>query len=78
MLTAIGGFLMVGRAQDDTRVSNEAALTRNLNTFNTITRYLAEVYVDSLRPDAAFDAAIGAMLNTVDPYTPSSGPCSKP
>lgn len=50
-------------------VSPDTALARNLSVFNTITRYLAQTYVDSLRPDEAFDAAIGAMLYTVDPYT---------
>lgn len=50
-------------------VSPDTSLARNINIFNTITRYLAQAYVDSLRPDDAFEAAIGAMLNTVDPYT---------
>lgn len=50
-------------------VSTDTALARNLNTFNTITRYLAQAYVDSLRPDEAFKTAIGGLLYTVDPYT---------
>lgn len=50
-------------------VSTETALSRNLVTFNSIARQLAEHYVDSMRPDAAVQAAIAAMLNTVDPYT---------
>lgn len=50
-------------------VSNDTALARNLEVFNTITRHLAQYYVDSLRPDEAFEAAIAGMLYTVDPYT---------
>ena len=70
---AAAGALLSGIAicaqKSDTAVSQDTALARNLNVFNTITRYLAQSYVDSLRPDAAFEAAIGAMLYTVDPYT---------
>lgn len=50
-------------------VSNDTALARNLEIFNTITRYLSQAYVDSLRPDVAFESAIGGLLYTVDPYT---------
>lgn len=42
---------------------------RNLSLFNALTRTLQENYVDSIRTADAFKAAIGAMLNTVDPYT---------
>lgn len=70
IFVAIGGFLATGQTQTPApAVSNDAAISRNLNIFNTITRYLSQAYVDSLRADAAFEAAIGAMLNTVDPYT---------
>ena len=53
----------------DSEVSRDAAIARNLDIFNTITRYLAQNYVDSIRPGEAFDAAIAGMLYTVDPYT---------
>lgn len=70
IFVAIGGLLATGQTQTPApAVSNDAAISRNLNIFNTITRYLSQAYVDSLRADAAFEAAIGAMLNTVDPYT---------
>lgn len=49
--------------------SHDAALARNLNTFNTIVKELELNYVDSLRPDEAFKEAIDALLSTVDPYT---------
>lgn len=63
---------LIARSQteaDNKVMPDDVALQRNLNTFNAITRYIAEFYVDSLRPDEAFDQAIAAMLNTVDPYT---------
>lgn len=69
VLIAIGGLVAIGQTAPKTQVSSDAELSRNLNIFNTITRYLAQAYVDSIRPGEAFEAAIGAMLNTVDPYT---------
>lgn len=49
--------------------SHDAAVGRNLNTFNSIVKQLELNYVDTIRPKEAFDAAIGALLSTVDPYT---------
>ncbi|MBD5201402.1 MAG: S41 family peptidase [Bacteroidales bacterium] len=49
--------------------SHDAAVTRNLNTFNALVKELELNYVDSIRTDEAFETAIGAMLSTVDPYT---------
>ena len=49
--------------------SHDTAVSRNLSIFNEIVRQLDNTYVDTIRPDAAFEAAIAAMLNTVDPYT---------
>lgn len=68
-IAAVCGFIAVGQSSPASQVSTDTAYNRNLNVFNAITRYLAEAYVDSMRPDEAFEAAIGAMLNTVDPYT---------
>lgn len=72
-LAAISGFIALGQSAPGSTtergVSNDTALARNVEIFNTITRYLAQSYVDSLRPDAAFEAAIAGMLYTVDPYT---------
>lgn len=51
------------------RKSGDAALARNLVTFNAIVKELQNNYVDSLQPDVAFKQAISAMLATVDPYT---------
>lgn len=69
VIAAAGVLGAMAQSLTDKGVSSDTALARNINVFNTITRLLAETYVDSLRPDAAFNAAIGAMLYTVDPYT---------
>ncbi|MCM1291826.1 MAG: S41 family peptidase [Prevotella sp.] len=49
--------------------SHDAAVSRNLNTFNSLVKELELNYVDSIRTDEAFEIAIDAMLSTVDPYT---------
>lgn len=49
--------------------SHDDAFKRNITIFNALTRELEENYVDSIRPDEAFKAAIRSMLSTVDPYT---------
>lgn len=49
--------------------SHDAAVARNLKTFNAIVKELELNYVDSIRPDESFEAAIGGLLMTVDPYT---------
>ena len=49
--------------------SHDEAYQRNIAVFNALTRELEESYVDSIRVDEAFKAAIHSMLSTVDPYT---------
>lgn len=49
--------------------SHDAAVARNLSTFNAIVKELEMNYVDTIRPKEAFNAAIGALLSTIDPYT---------
>lgn len=49
--------------------SHDAAVSRNINTFNSIVKGVELNYVDTIRPKEAFDAAIQAFLSTVDPYT---------
>ena len=51
------------------RQSHEAALNRNLTTFNSIVKELDMNYVDSLKPDESMKKAINALLTTIDPYT---------
>jgi carboxyl-terminal processing protease len=54
--------------------SDDSAMLRNLNTFNSIVTELQLNYVDSLNPDRSFRQAIDAFLETVDPYTVYYGP----
>lgn len=49
--------------------SQDASVSRNLTVFNSIVKELQDHYVDSIAPDRAFKAAVGALLATVDPYT---------
>ena len=66
----ITGFLAAGclaAFADD--IGHDALVNRKLTTFGSIVKELELNYVDSIRPDEAFDAAIGAFLATVDPYT---------
>ncbi len=49
--------------------SHDAAVSRNLNTFNSMVKELELNYVDSIRTDEAFKAAINGLLSTIDPYT---------
>lgn len=49
--------------------SHDASVARNLTTFNAIVKELEMNYVDTIRPNEAFNAAIGALLSTIDPYT---------
>lgn len=49
--------------------SHDAALARNLSIFNTLVRELEANYVDTIRTDETFKAAISALLDEVDPYT---------
>lgn len=50
-------------------IAHDESVNRNLNTFSSIVKELEMNYVDTIRPREAFDAAIGALLSTVDPYT---------
>lgn len=49
--------------------SHDSAVARNLNTFNALVKELELNYVDSIRTDESFKAAIDAFLSTIDPYT---------
>ncbi len=51
------------------RNSHDMAMSRNMATFNAMIKALDDNYVDTVRTDEAFKAAIGALLGTVDPYT---------
>lgn len=49
--------------------SHDISVSRNLSTFSSIVKELELNYVDTIRPQEAFGAAIDAFLSTVDPYT---------
>ncbi|MDE6296531.1 MAG: S41 family peptidase, partial [Muribaculaceae bacterium] len=68
-LLLLGGTLLGGSMGVSARQSHEAALSRNLNTFNAIVKELDMNYVDSLKPEESLRKAINAMLSTIDPYT---------
>ncbi len=55
-------------AKSDTK-SHDMAVNRNLTTFNSMVHALDQNYVDTVRTDEAFKAAIDALLGTIDPYT---------
>jgi len=66
---ALAASLVCGIAGAQAPRSNDAALSRNLNTFNAIVKELQLNYVDSLDSEKSLRTAIDAMLSTVDPYT---------
>lgn len=68
-IAAIAAFSLAAATVSDPPASHDAAVARKLNTFNALVKELELNYVDSIRTDEAFDAAIGAMLSTIDPYT---------
>ncbi|MCH5226898.1 MAG: S41 family peptidase [Muribaculaceae bacterium] len=56
-------------AQTTPSPSHDISVSRNLTTFSSIVKELEMNYVDTIRPQEAFGAAIEAFLSTVDPYT---------
>lgn len=67
VLVAVGVFPALSR--ETPSPSHDVSVSRNLSTFNSIVKELEMNYVDSIRPQEAFGAAIEAFLSTVDPYT---------
>ena len=49
--------------------SNDAALSRNADIFNSALKELATFYVDTIDSDKAIETALTAMLGRLDPYT---------
>lgn len=69
LLAAVASLSAFSASPDVASKSHDAAVNRNLSTFNAIVKELELNYVDTIRPNEAFDAAIGALLSTIDPYT---------
>lgn len=67
-LAAIVAALTIA-APSAPKKSSDAAMAKNLTTFNAIVKELQNNYVDSIAPDRSFGAAIDALLATIDPYT---------
>ena len=68
-ILSLGLLIASGAAASEPASSHDAAVSRNLNTFNAIVKELEMNYVDTIRPKEAFDAAVNALLSTIDPYT---------
>ena len=71
IICIFSGLLLATAAvvAQSTSPGHDVSVSRNLSTFNAIVKELELNYVDSIRPDEAFEAAIEAYLSTVDPYT---------
>ena len=63
LLAAAVSLPMCAAAADD------AAVARNLDTFNTVFKELNTYYVDSIDAEKSIKVAIDAMLGDLDPYT---------
>lgn len=68
-VAAILSVFAAAPADNKQNLSHDMAVNRNLSIFNSIVKQLELNYVDTIRPKEAFDAAIDALLSTVDPYT---------
>lgn len=69
LTTAVVGMALALMTAKTPGRSTDAAIARNLNTFNSIVKELQNNYVDSIAPDRSFGVAIDAFLSTIDPYT---------
>ena len=75
LMAAAAGLLGYAASQDTSEpetppeANHDSAYLRNLQIFTALTNELENNYVDSIRTDEAFEAAISGMLATVDPYT---------
>lgn len=69
LVILLAGYAVAVSAQQTPSPSHDVSVSRNMSTFNSIVKELELNYVDTIRPQEAFDAAIEAFLSTVDPYT---------
>lgn len=65
----LAGCAIATNAKNESKRNHDLAFANNLHLFNVLATQLEQHYVDSIRTDEAFKQAIGAMLNTIDPYT---------
>lgn len=64
VLTTLVGSSFIASSKND-----KAAITRNLDIFNSVYKELQVFYVDSIDAEKSINTAINAMLNDIDPYT---------
>ncbi|MDE7381539.1 MAG: S41 family peptidase [Muribaculaceae bacterium] len=62
-------LVCIGAPKSKPAKSHDMSFQQNLTLFNSLAKELEKNYVDSIRTEEAFKAAIDAMLNTIDPYT---------
>ncbi len=65
---AVGLLLPVAMAASSDN-GDEAAIARNLDTFNALYKELNTFYVDTIDTEKSIQTAINAMLGELDPYT---------
>lgn len=63
LITLVGSTFIASSKND------KAAITRNLDIFNSVYKELQVFYVDSIDAEKSINTAINAMLNDIDPYT---------
>jgi C-terminal processing protease CtpA/Prc len=63
LITLVGSTFIASSKND------KAAITRNLDIFNSVYKELQVFYVDSIDAEKSINTAINAMLNNIDPYT---------
>lgn len=72
-LIAVGVIVAAGaasRGADNARPkSHDNSVSQNLAIFNAVVKQVERNYIDSTRPDEAFETAIAGYLSTIDPYT---------
>ena len=69
LFTAFVSALVFGtvKAQDDK--DHNFMVSKNIEIFNDIYRYLDMIYVDTLDANEVIGTGIRGMLNSLDPYT---------
>ena len=63
LITLVGSTFIASSKND------KAAITRNLDIFNSVYKELQVFYGDSIDAEKSINTAINAMLNDIDPYT---------
>lgn len=62
-------LVMIGTVSAQNDKNHDFKVSKNLEVFNDIYRYLDMIYVDTLDADEVIGTGIKGMLNSLDPYT---------